>query len=342
MADAFSRSVVIQILLSILLIILGVVVMHLIHRANSEPPQIALHDLSDESEIVEGLPDEEKPHKAEEPGRLKPAQIKPEVQNPAKYNIAPVKRLGKLKYNGYMQVGDAKFAWLSDGETKTSVREGASLDDGIRIDEIHENFLLVAAADDRIFRKIPFTGEPDERPSTPSPVSDRTSSLSSRYTPSPIPPVTKRSERENARDRNNVGAVISVEPELNTVKSVDETFTVQVRIDNGSDVFAVPFSIKYDPNVLEVMGLHEGSYLKKDSGQTTFLTSIDKDKGKIDIGLTRLGQIGGVSGSGTLASIVFRVLKSGTTSLSFANGKPMDSRLNALPARFVHGKVEMR
>jgi hypothetical protein len=336
MADAFSKSVVIQILISIPVIILGMVVMYLIHRAHSEPPQIVSDDLNDKSEIVESsLNEDGKPHKTEETDRPKPTQIKPKVKNTAKYDADLAKRFGKLKYNGYMQVGDAKYAWISYEKERIAVREGASLDDNIKIDEIHENFLLIAAVDSDTTQKIPFTSEPDEQPSTPSPPS-------SRYTPPPIPPVIEKSERKNARDRNSAGTVIRIEPELKTVKSVDETFTVQVKIDNGSDVFAVPFGIKYNPDALEAMGLHEGSYLKKDGGQTTFLTSTDKDKGKISVGLTRLGRIGGVSGSGTLMSVTFKTLKRGTAFLSFVDGKPVDSKLNVLPAKFSRGKIETK
>jgi general secretion pathway protein D len=123
------------------------------------------------------------------------------------------------------------------------------------------------------------------------------------------------------------------------VKSVGKTFTVQVKIDNGSNVFAIPFDINYDPNILEVTGLREGAYLKKGGGQTTFLNSIDKARGKITVGLTRLGRIGGVSGSGNVMSINFKALRRGTASLSFTNGKPMDAGLNALPVEFTNERV---
>jgi general secretion pathway protein D len=123
------------------------------------------------------------------------------------------------------------------------------------------------------------------------------------------------------------------------VKSVGETFTVQVRIDNGSNVFAIPFDIDYDPNILEVTGLREGAYLKKGGGQTTFLNSIDKARGKITVGLTRLGRIGGVSGSGAVMSVDFKALRRGTASLSFGNGKPMDAGLNSLPVEFADERI---
>jgi hypothetical protein len=246
-------------------------------------------------------------------------QAKPENRNVSRYSADLAKRLGNLKYDGYMRIGDMKLAWLADGESRIAVGEGTVLDDGIRIGEVHENFILVSAAG-QIARRIPFTQSPG-----------RTS-----------PAATRRSERKDDQDNNAIGTVIHIEPALKVVKSKGEKFTVQVKIDNGSNIFAVPFDIKYDPGILEVTGLYEGSYLKKDGGQTSFLTSMNRDKGKISVGLTRLGRIGGASGSGTLMSIGFSALKSGTTFLSFENGKPMDSRLNILPVRFARGRIEVQ
>ncbi len=345
MADAFSKSMVIQILISIPLIILGMAAMYLIHRANSEPAQIAAYDLSDEPDKDNEPHAEEKPTHKYSP-KLTPR--KPKERDLIKPSADLAKRLEKFKYDGYMQVGKAKIAWLSDGISRISVEEGGTLDDSIKVDKIHENFLLVSV-DDHTSHKIPFTPGSDERNlATRSTGSIQNTSQNrpsgkdrSRYAPPSIPgdispPATRRSRRYDAE------TVIHIDPELKTVTSVGETFTVQVKINNGSDVFAVPFDIGYDPDILEVIGLHEGSYLKKDGGQTTFLTSIDKNKGKIRLGLTRLGKLGGINGSGTLASIAFKVLKNRPTSLSLVNGKPMDSKLNVLPAKFVRGQIKVQ
>jgi hypothetical protein len=419
MTNASSKTMRIQILLSVPLVLFGVVGIYLIHRARSESTQVTFRDLGGGTEAVESeqagsmfytdspglqtgmlVPPEDEPHKTQNRDTLKSSKslksLKSLSVERGTTSTIPdlesmVERLEKLKYDGYMRVGDMKLAWLSDGKDRIILGEGHVLDDTIRIDEIHENFLLVSlinqattgAADSHIVREILFTRSPDDsgmggqfgtrgqeegrgdrakgrrgepprsrvsiasqdrsaaRPSEHGQVSNLP--LPSSQSGPPLVPgqtslgVTQR----GASHGGNYGTVIYIDPASRAVKSVGETFTVRVRIDNGSNVFAVPFDINYDPNVLEVTGLHEGSYLKKDGGQTTFLTSIDRDRGKITIGLTRLGRIGGVSGSGTLMSIGFRALKRGTASLSSANEKPMDSDLNALPVKFAHGEVKV-
>ena len=342
MASAFSKSICIQILLSIPLILFGMVAIYLIHRAHSESARVTSHDLSDGSEAIESeqastmfytsspkssqagmsVPPGDEPHKTQNRDMLKSLKslnMERGTTSTASGFESMIKRLEKLKYDGYMQVGDVKLAWLSDGKDRIAVGEGDLLDDTIRIDGIHENFLLVSAADGREEKQFLFTRSPDE-----------------------LWDARTRGHGDTGDEGSDYGTVIHMDPALRAVKSVGEVFTVRVKIDRGLNVFAVPFDINYNPDILEVTGLYEGSYLKKDGGQTTFLTSVYRDKGKITIGLTRLGRIGGVSGSGTLMSIAFRALKRGTTSLSFANVKPMDAKLNVLPVKFVRERIEVK
>lgn len=344
MTDA-SRTTTIQILLSIPLILFGLVAMYLIHRSHSQTAQTRFYDPGPVESAYE-------PQEAGEQSRVyvpEPASTKPEKQY---LPIDPVdfsKRLARFKYDGYMQVSDVRLAWVSHEKGRMLVQEGDALDDNIKVNRIHENFLLVSDADGRTTQEIPFTpgpGERDAKPlikvSSPRSVSARnesadSSALSGQFKLPPFPPPVGK--LENAQRSSRTGTVVYIDPGAGTVKSVGETFTVQVRIDNGSNVFAIPFDINYDPNILEVTGLREGAYLKKGGGQTTFLNSIDKARGKITVGLTRLGRIGGVSGSGNVMSINFKALRRGTASLSFTNGKPMDAGLNALPVEFTNERV---
>gem|GEM_PF-4071955 len=394
MAKVFSKSMSIQVLLSVPLILFGVVAIYLVNRSQSESAQVTSHDSSDVWEAMESeqagnmsytsprkdsqagmpVPPEGELHKTQElrheTGDMRHESLKSQVSG-LKSGVlgfeSIVEQLEELKYDGYMQVGDVRIAWLSDGKDRIAVAEGSAFDDTIRIDKIHENFLLVSlinqattsAVDGRIVREIPFTHSPDDsgmggqfgtrkrgesshRSSLlpPSPDHSRPGLPSSSGKELPGQSASDVTQRSGSQV-GDYGTVIHIDPASRPVRAVDETFTIRVKIDNGSNVFAVPFDISYNPDILEATGLHEGSYLKKDGGQSTFLTSTDRNKGKITVGLTRLGRIGGVSGSGTLMSIDFRALKRGTTLLSFANGKPMDPTLNALPVKFVSAEIKV-
>jgi hypothetical protein len=338
MTDA-SKIITIQILLSIPLILFGLVAMYLIHRSHSQAAQTRFYDPSPVESAYE-------PQEAGEQSRVyvpEPASTKPEKQylpiNPVDFS----KRLARFKYNGYMQVNDVRLAWVSDEKGRMLVQEDDALDDTIKVNRIHENFLLVSDVDGRATQELPFTPGPGEYDAKPlikvssADSSPKSSALSSQFKLPPFPPTAGK--LENAQRSSRTGTVVYIDQELKTVKSVGETFTVQVRIDNGSNVFAIPFDINYDPNILEVTGLREGAYLKKGGGQTTFLNSIDKAGGKITVGLTRLGRIGGVSGSGAVMSVDFKALRRGTASLSFTNGRPMDAGLNTLPVEFTNERI---
>ncbi len=348
MTDA-SKTITIQILLSIPLILFGLVAMYLIHRSHSQSARTTFYDVS----VTESPQDEVyEPQAVGEQRRVyvpEPASTKPEKQylpvNPVDFS----KRLARFKYDGYMQVSDVRLAWVSDEKGRMVLQEGDALDDAIRVSRIHENSLLVSDADGRVTHEIPFTPglrEHDAKPliKVSSPARNESadsqpgsSALSGQFKLPPFPsPVGKL---ENAQRSSRTGTVVYVDQGPKTVKSVGATFTVHVRIDNGSNVFAIPFDINYDPNILEVTGLREGAYLKKGGGQTTFLNSVDKARGKITVGLTRLGRIGGVSGSGSIMSVDFKALRRGTASLSFTNGKPMDGELNALPVEFADERI---
>ena len=390
MPNFFPKSIYIQILLSLLLILFGVVVIYQIHRARSGSEQSAFRNHSDGSDIIESEqagsmsyaspPDgEDEPQITEEQRRAsvpEPTQTESGNRDLAKESADLAERLEKLTYEGYMQIGDLRLAWVSDGKNRMAVGKGGLLDNTIRVDEIHENFLLVSTADGHVTQEIPFTQNPDQQspvPPSSAVVTARNTNISSRvtapqsasttapesksvdtssdrylppssgYMPPPMPGQnpTPRDDNASYRVSNNAGTTIYTDSGPKAAKSVGETFAVQVKIDNGSDIFAVPFDIRYDPAILEVVGLYESTYLKKGGGQTTFLTSINRDKGNITVGLTRLGRIGGVSGSGTLMSVTFRALKRGSAFLSFANGKPMDSKMNVLPVKFVRGRIRV-
>ena len=75
--------------------------------------------------------------------------------------------------------------------------------------------------------------------------------------------------------------------------------------------------IVFDPAVLKVNNVSEGSFLKQGGGRTHFLKgTIDNTTGRIDgIGAARISE-GGVSGEGTLLSVTFTAKVNGESRLS--------------------------
>ena len=102
-----------------------------------------------------------------------------------------------------------------------------------------------------------------------------------------------------------------------TQVKVGDRFTLQLKAENISDLAGWQGDIVFDPAVLKVNNVSEGSFLKQKGGRTHFLKgTIDNTEGRItDIGSARISE-GGASGEGTLLSITFTAKANGESRLS--------------------------
>ena len=121
---------------------------------------------------------------------------------------------------------------------------------------------------------------------------------------------------------------------------------VRVLVEGARGVGGVPFSLAYDPAVLEFLPSEsiEGAFLRRDGASTTFLAragSARDGRTAVVVGLSRLGGKG-AAGKGTLCELAFRVRGVGVSPLSFARAQALDSAARQLPARFVGSSVRTR
>ena len=95
-----------------------------------------------------------------------------------------------------------------------------------------------------------------------------------------------------------------------------DTFTLDIRAENITDLAGWQFDITFDPSALEAINVTEGDFLKIDGGTTFFQSgSIDNASGKIT-GLSAARFSGGVSGVGTLLQVRFKAKSAGETQLA--------------------------
>ena len=121
------------------------------------------------------------------------------------------------------------------------------------------------------------------------------------------------------------GAVASVliTPNSETITK-GQTISRTIKIENASNAFYVAFDILYNPAVLQFVNAKEGSFMDNDGADATSMQAVLQSNTtvqngvklkRITIGLTRLGDIGGISGSGTLVSVTFFAIGSGQSPL---------------------------
>jgi hypothetical protein len=98
------------------------------------------------------------------------------------------------------------------------------------------------------------------------------------------------------------------------------TFTIKINASNVSDITGYGFDILYDATMIGYASSSEGAFLNQNGTiGTSFNEGLENDNpGKIVIGGTRLNvPLTGVSGSGTLCTLTFTALKTGSTTLVF-------------------------
>ncbi|HLF85741.1 MAG TPA: cohesin domain-containing protein [Nitrospiria bacterium] len=108
------------------------------------------------------------------------------------------------------------------------------------------------------------------------------------------------------------------------------TFTRTVEVQNIKNGFFTAFDLTYDPAIIEFVDATEGVLLNQNgAAQTFFQVALENGgQGRVVVGLTRLGQIGEVSGSGTLLTLSFKAVGTGTAILAFSNPKGFKSMSN--------------
>ena len=116
---------------------------------------------------------------------------------------------------------------------------------------------------------------------------------------------------------------------------IGDTFTLDIRAEDVTDLAGWQFDIAFDPAILEAVDVSEGDFLKTDGGTTFFQGgSIDNASGKITgLNAARLSG-GGISGTGLLLQVRFKAKAAGETELAldkFQFGSTTGDNISAGP-----------
>lgn len=121
---------------------------------------------------------------------------------------------------------------------------------------------------------------------------------------------------------------------------VGEQFTAVLRIDSKQELRDVSARIAYDPRILRVVSVHEGSFFGQDHAATNFSQRVDPVQGRIFVSVERpddAGDKGQATGAGDLVALTFAALKPTTLSkpaLVAATLEPEARTPLALPLQF--------
>jgi len=98
-----------------------------------------------------------------------------------------------------------------------------------------------------------------------------------------------------------------------TNAQVNGTVTISLMVENASDLAATPMQIRFDPKVLRLNDVVRGNLLTSDGQQVAFSKNILNDTGEASVNVSRFPSTGGVSGSGSIVTLVFQAVGRGDT-----------------------------
>jgi len=135
----------------------------------------------------------------------------------------------------------------------------------------------------------------------------------------PMPQLTERAAGQ---------ASFAFDPPAST-QPAGSTFTVSVLLNGAQNVHTVPLQLSYDPKILQVVNVSNGSLLSQD-GQIVTVTHREDD-GTMQITAMRPPGATGISGQGPVVTLTFMAKAAGQGSLTIARGGARDPAMQALP-----------
>ena len=95
-------------------------------------------------------------------------------------------------------------------------------------------------------------------------------------------------------------------------------YTVPVSVNNVPRVSTLSMTITYNPALLRVRAVQEGSFMKQGGVKASFSHQIDPVAGRVDITVVRGQDVVGASGTGLVAALVVEPVAAGSTSFGTA------------------------
>jgi general secretion pathway protein D len=125
-------------------------------------------------------------------------------------------------------------------------------------------------------------------------------------------------------------AAFSFDPP-STTQATGSTFAVNIVLTGAQNAYSVPLQISYDPKMLQVVNVSNGSLLSQD-GQAVALVHRDDDTtGTLQITATRPPGANGISGQGTVVTLTLVAKAAGQSTLTIARGGVRDPGMQSVP-----------
>ena len=118
-------------------------------------------------------------------------------------------------------------------------------------------------------------------------------------------------------------------------------YVVPLSINNAARLSTVTLTVTYNPAVLRVRNVQEGTFMRQGAVTATFTPRIDAGAGRVDIAVVRTGDNAGASGAGLLAALMFDAVGEGSSQIQ-VSGVASSPEGVPLPLTFSSANVTVR
>ena len=99
-------------------------------------------------------------------------------------------------------------------------------------------------------------------------------------------------------------------------KNVGDSFNVSIQVEDARDVVSAPFAIQYDPTILSLNDVSFGKFWSTDGEEPLLIKNVQNDAGQANVRLSRKPGSPAVAGAGTLLTLSFKAVGSGTATVA--------------------------
>ena len=93
-------------------------------------------------------------------------------------------------------------------------------------------------------------------------------------------------------------------------------YTVPISINGASRLSTISLSVTYNPALLRVRSVQEGTFMRQGGVAAQFTQQVDPASGRVDLTVVRGGDVVGASGTGLVAAVLFDPVAPGTTTVT--------------------------
>ncbi len=108
------------------------------------------------------------------------------------------------------------------------------------------------------------------------------------------------------------------------------TFAVNVLLNGAQNAYSVPLQVNYDPKMLQVMNVSNGTFLSQDGQPVALVHRDDDGAGALQITATRPPGSTGVSGQGTVVTVTFMAKTAGQSTIAISKGGVRDPNMQPI------------